>query len=120
MSLGFPPAPEPAIGVEGGSAGRRPTGRRTEMLDAATDWRTAPPRRGRLRVECERRRRWVDKLVALLASRSAKPRPCWVGQRRFFEAPSSDLEVYLGGRQVGVAEEALDFGEGGAGVDEEG
>jgi hypothetical protein len=43
-----------------------------------------------------------------------------VGEGGFFEAPPVDFEVHLGGGQVGVAEEALDFGEGGAGVDEQG
>jgi hypothetical protein len=45
--------------------------------------------------------------------------PGRVGQGGFFEAPPGDLEVHLGGGQVGVTQQSLHFGEGGAGVDEE-
>jgi hypothetical protein len=43
-----------------------------------------------------------------------------VGEGGVFEAAAGDFEVDLGGGEVDVAQEALDFGEGGAGVDEEG
>jgi hypothetical protein len=50
----------------------------------------------------------------------SEQRPSGIGQGGIFEAASGDLEVHLGGGQIDVAQEALDLGEGGAGVDEEG
>ena len=48
---------------------------------------------------------------------SSEEGSCGVGEGGVFEAAAGDFEVDLGGGEVGVAEEALDFGEGGAGVE---
>jgi hypothetical protein len=48
---------------------------------------------------------------------SSEEGPCGVGEGGVFEAAAGDFEVDLGGGEVGVAEQALDFGEGGAGVE---